>query len=205
MRALRSLMATPSTASRSLTRRERRQRRRHHARVVGGATCAVVGIALLALVLTDTLRVPFGAPPVLADGRAAAQTTAEAAGTPSDPTRPLTPADPLRLWIAGDSLAGSLGPSLGEMTAETGVVQPVFDSRISSGLTSPEFFDWPEHATEELARLQPEAVVFEIGANDAKVLPDDGWQDDYAQRVDEMMRLLVGNGRDVYWVGTPTQ
>lgn len=159
---------------------------------------------MLALVLTDTLRVPFDQGPALSDGRAAAQ-TAEAAGTPADPTRPLTPDDPLRLWIAGDSLAGSLGPSLGAMTAETGVVQPVFDSRISSGLMSTEFFDWPEHTAEELARLQPEAVVFEIGANDAKVLPDDdSWQGGYAQRVDEMMSLLVGNGRDVYWVGVPT-
>ena len=42
---------------------------------------------------------------------------------------PLTTTDPLRLWIGGDSLAGSLGPALGTLTAATGVVAPVFDSR----------------------------------------------------------------------------
>lgn len=188
----------------ALTRREiqRRARRRQRARVLAASFGAVVGIVVLGLVLTDTLRIPDGHGPILADQRALAGT--QAAGERADPTRPLTPDDPLRLWIAGDSLAGSLGPSLGEMTAETGVVQPVFDSRVSSGLNSPEFVDWPEHATEELARLQPEAIAFVIGANDAKVLPDsDDWQDEYAQKVDEMMRLLVGNGRDVYWVGVP--
>ena len=78
----------------------------------------------------------------------------------------LPPDDPLRLWIAGDSLAGSLGASLGEMTAETGVVAPVYDSRVSSGLANPSFFNWPKHATTELARLRPEAVAFIIGTND---------------------------------------
>ena len=80
--------------------------------------------------------------------------------------RALTPDDPLRLWIAGDSLAGSLGPSLGEITAKTGVVAPVYDSRVSSGLANPSFFNWPKHATTELARLRPEAVAFIIGTND---------------------------------------
>ena len=32
---------------------------------------------------------------------------------------------PLRLWVGGDSLAGSLGPALGTIAGATGVVQPV--------------------------------------------------------------------------------
>jgi len=199
-------MAKSPEHPQSLTRREiqRRARRQQRARVVAASMAVVVAIAAVALVLTDTLRIPDGRDPVLADDGALAETEIAAAGERVDPTRALTPEDPLRLWIAGDSLAGSLGPSLGEMTAATGVVRPVFDSRVSSGLNSPDFFDWPEHATEELARLQPEAVVFEIGANDAKVLPDgDDWRGDYGAKVDAMMRLLVGNGRDVYWVGVP--
>ena len=84
---------------------------------------------------------------------------------------PLTTTEPLKLWIGGDSLAGSLGPSLGNLTAATGVVAPVYDSRVSSGLSNPTFFDWPKHATEEMARLQPEAVAFIIGTNDYMVPP----------------------------------
>jgi hypothetical protein len=129
---------------------------------------------------------------------------------------PLTPDEPLRLWIGGDSLAGSLGPSLGKQTAATGVVQPVYDSRVSSGLSTPDFFDWPEHATEEMARLDPEIVVFIIGANDFRA-PSDGpengsgdpaWRDTYALQVEQMLDVLEQTSvpdrvRPVYWVGSP--
>jgi len=131
--------------------------------------------------------------------------------------RSLTPDSPLRLWIAGDSLAGSLGPSLGKTTGATGVVQPIYDSRVSSGLGSPEFFDWPRHATEEMARLDPEVVVFIIGANDFRVpspKPTDAsgepeWRAEYAQLVTEMLDTFERGGssagqRLVYWVGAPT-
>ncbi len=76
---------------------------------------------------------------------------------------------PLRLWIAGDSLAGSVGPALGQMTADTGVVAPEYDSRVSSGLLSPNFFDWPDHAKQQLDVIDPEVVVFLVGTNDANV------------------------------------
>jgi hypothetical protein len=121
---------------------------------------------------------------------------------------PLTPEDPLRLWIGGDSLAGSLGPSLGAMAGETGVVQPTFHSKVSSGLVSRDFYDWPEHAPEDFAKYDPEVAVFWIGTNDAKSAPqdvadDDAWRDDYTVRVEEMLTTLIGEGRTVYWVGAP--
>jgi hypothetical protein len=122
---------------------------------------------------------------------------------------PLHPAFPLQLWIGGDSLAGSLGPSLGELTGNTGVVQPIINSRVSSGLTSPEFYDWPEHAAEDVLEYQPEVTVFIIGANDAKTAPTDGdgldpeWRAEYVIQVEEMMQLFVGDGRPVFWVGAP--
>ena len=52
-------------------------------------------------------------------------------------------AEPLKLWVGGDSLAGSLGPALGTLAGATGVVQPYFHSRVSSGLSNPSFVDWP--------------------------------------------------------------
>ena len=55
----------------------------------------------------------------------------------------LTSTEPLKLWVGGDSLAGSLGPALGTLTGATGVVQPYFHSRVSSGLSNPSFVDWP--------------------------------------------------------------
>jgi hypothetical protein len=121
---------------------------------------------------------------------------------------PLTTADPLRLWIGGDSLAGSLGPSLGDLAGRTGVVQPVFDARVSSGLLSPGFLDWPRQAGEDMSRYDPEVVVFIVGANDAKNIAggadrDQSWRAQYAALVEEMLMVLRGDNRAVYWVGAP--
>lgn len=141
-------------------------------------------------------------------------TAAPATGAPvtgaAAPTcrTPLTPTDPLRLWIGGDSLAGSLGPSLGDLTGKTGVVQPVFDARTSSGLLSRGFLDWPRQAGEDMALYDPEVTVFIIGANDAESIAestehDPQWRAQYAALVEEMLTVLRGNGRTVYWVGAP--
>lgn len=130
-------------------------------------------------------------------------------GAAAQPCRsPLNPADPLRLWIGGDSLAGSLGPSLGDLTGKSGVVQPVFDARVSSGLLSRNFLDWPEHGREDMALYEPEVTVFIIGANDAKNIArgserDPRWRAEYAALVEEMLTVLRGDGRSVYWVGAP--
>ncbi len=158
---------------------------------------------------TDTWRLPGDSGP-----RLAARVTPAPGGRDVGPTcrSPLTSAAPLRLWIGGDSLAGSLGPSLGTLAGNTGVVQPVFDSRVSSGLADPGFFDWPQHAAESMASLNPEIVVFIIGTNDWMVpqpQPTDAsgapaWKAQYATLVTQMLTVLGGPGRFVYWVGGPT-
>jgi uncharacterized protein len=126
--------------------------------------------------------------------------------------RPLSHAEPLRLWIGGDSLAGALGPALGDTLGATGIVEAHVDYKVSSGLV-PGPRDWEEYATELLAERNPEVVVFMIGTNDASVVSsfdgnDDGvadWEPDYRLRVAAMMDLLVGEdtGRTVVWIGAP--
>ena len=172
----------------------------------------IAGIALLVgfvLLATDVVRFGGAEKPLLAGTVHASPQTVHDPPTTSTAVamracRALTTTDPLRLWIGGDSLAGSLGPSLGAIAGGTGVVQPYFDSRVSSGLSNPGFFNWPDHATNELADLAPEIVVFIIGANDWSSVSGDAWKADYTQRVDAMMNTLIGSGRTVYWVGSPT-
>jgi len=181
-------------------------------RVLGSALALAVAAAAV-LVATDTVRLPRGAEPRLMPEAGALRDGGgpPGAGAPAANARPLSVDDPLRLWIGGDSLAGSLGPSLGEMTATTGVVKPVYNSRVSSGLNSPGFYDWPRHAAEQMVRYDPEAVVFIIGANDFPVVADrplgsDGrpaWEAAYSTKVEQMLEVLTGSGRDVYWVGAP--
>jgi hypothetical protein len=188
-------------------RDRRRDRKRRRVRRIFGIAGSVLLIAAIGALAVDVVRFGGDDQPSLAgtvpasDGRDA--TPAPTSTTGERDCRPLTTSDPLRLWIGGDSLAGSLGPSLGEITGATGVVQPYFDSRVSSGLADPGFFDWPDHATTEMARLDPEVVVFIIGANDWTAVSGD-WKDGYTKDVDTMMKTLVGSGRTVYWLGSPT-
>jgi hypothetical protein len=170
---------------------------------IGGVILVVAAAAVGVLFATGVLNLSSGS----ASSTAATSPTSDplANRTPvadTEPVRPLSTSAPLRLWIAGDSLAGSLGPSLGDITAKTGVVQPVFDSRVSSGLTNPDFFDWPKHAAQEIQRLHPEVVVFVVGTNDANTW-DSSQTAQYALRTEQMMALLAEGKRPVYWVVPP--
>ena len=75
----------------------------------------------------------------------------------------------MQLWIGGDSLAGSFGPALGQIVGATGVVDATIDYKVSSGLEDRGIRDWPEHATAGDGDVDPDAVVFIIGANDASI------------------------------------
>ncbi len=176
--------------------------------IVGCVTLLVVLLAA-GFWVTDTWRLPGDDGPRLA---ARASPLPVAPNTGPTCRSPLTAAAPLRVWIGGDSLAGTLGPSLGTLAGSTGVAQAEFDSRASSGLADPGFFNWPLHATESMATLNPETVVFIMGTNDwmtPQAQPTDAtgapaWKARYAAQVGQMLNILSGSNRFVYWVGGPT-
>ncbi|MFA5565364.1 MAG: DUF459 domain-containing protein [Acidimicrobiia bacterium] len=123
-----------------------------------------------------------------------------------------TAGEPLRLWVGGDSMSQVFGQSLVSFVEQTGVITSTLDYRISTGLTRPDYFNWPAHLDTEMERLDPEAVVIMFGANDAQGMEadgqvferlSDGWKDHYRRRVAGTMDLLKAPGRIVYWVGQP--
>jgi hypothetical protein len=131
---------------------------------------------------------------------------------PEPELRTPTAEDPLRVWVGGDSMSQVFGQSLVSFVDGTGVMTSSLDYRISTGLTRPDYFNWPAHLTEEMERLDPEAVVIMFGANDAQGMEVDGqvferlsepWQAEYRRRVAGTMDLLRADGRIVYWVGQP--
>lgn len=199
-------MAEPTPPSSS--RRSAREARRARWPRVALAVTAVVMAALIAgavLVVTGVLELPGADRAAGEPTERTTTTTTTAVVRPVKQTRrALTHEEPLRLWIGGDSLAGSVGPSLGELAAATGVVQPQFYSKVSSGLTNPNFFDWPETAREQIALLDPEVVVFVVGTNDANVW-DPADAEAYRLKTLAMMRELVGGSkhREVLWLGAP--
>ena len=61
---------------------------------------------------------------------------------PPNPKLP-TAAKPLRVLIVGDSLGLDMGGPLQDDLANTGVVNATLDARESTGLTRPDYFNWP--------------------------------------------------------------
>jgi hypothetical protein len=189
------------------SRREQRARRR---RIWRRSLIAGVAVAVLAAGTAYAVTGPLRSDDGDSASRSDSGTSVPASGAASAHTcrAPLNPADPLRLWIGGDSLAGSLGPSLGEVTGKSGVVQPVLDSRVSSGLLSRDFVNWPKRGGEDMFTYNPEVTIFIVGANDAKNLPEGAardpiWREQYSALVEEMLTVIGGNGRAVYWIGAP--
>ena len=120
------------------------------------------------------------------------------------PPGPPTADNPAVLYIAGDSDAGTIGPSLQRLAGKTGVVDSVLDYKVSSGLTRPDFFDWPKHIQKKMAEVGPQIVVMTFGGNDAQPIKVDGkgydvsapeWSAEYGRRVGAMMDYLAADGR----------
>src|SRR6185437_12820362 len=129
---------------------------------------------------------------------------------PPNPKEP-TAANPLRVLIIGDSIGLDLGGPLQSDLAQTGVVSAALDARESTGLTRPDYFNWPAELSSDIDRVSPQVVVIMMGANDAQDFlgPPDvpytsaQWNTLYAQRSAQFMQIAQSKGAAVVWVGMP--
>ena len=112
----------------------------------------------------------------------------------------------------GDSMAQGFGQTFERYLTETGVMRPSSFYKQSSGLSRPDYFDWPAEIAQQTTSQNPEVVVLMFGANDAQKLKLDGkvydvdetpWQAEYRRRVAAVMDYLVNSGKRVLWVGLP--
>ena len=173
---------------------------------------------------TDTSTVATGAEgPSDADadesGTDDADDDADADGGDDGPSGPPTAQDPAKVYIVGDSDAGTFGPYLQQLLDGTLVADTELDYKVSSGLARPDFFDWPAQLREKLPQVDPDIVVVTFGGNDAQGLSapqetlefvigdpvsnEAEWSAEYQRRAGEVMDLLLEDGRDVVWVGIP--
>lgn len=159
---------------------------------------------------------PSLADPALASGPEAATPVVAASGpspTPVPTVRPPAADAPLRMWVGGDSLAGIFGESVVREAIDTGVINARLDYRLSTGLTRPDYFDWPAEFRGVLRDQSPDIIVVIFGANDAQGIRtpsgetyqtgSDGWRREYARRVGAVMEMLRAPGRLVVWAGLP--
>jgi uncharacterized protein len=134
---------------------------------------------------------------------------APVAGKPKP--RPLfTPERPLRVWVAGDSLAQIPGDALERVGGPVDVVG--VESRLSTGLARPDLYNWFTRIQQVPRLLRPDVAVFSFGADDAHdymagahVGPfgSPSWVAEYRRRVDGVTRELNAAGIYVVWLGLP--
>lgn len=157
--------------------------------------------------------------PVTAAATTSSSSTSTTELQPKPKTVP-TKADPAEVYVAGDSDAGTFGPYLEKLLGKTGVVKTFLDYKVSSGLSRPDFFDWPAHFAQKIPEVNPDIVVVTFGGNDAQGLrnvdkswavqhnpgsggDDTDWRTEYAKRVGAAMDYLGGDNRTLIWVGIP--
>ncbi|CAN5709270.1 hypothetical protein BH20ACT14_BH20ACT14_19540 [soil metagenome] len=141
--------------------------------------------------------------------------------TPRPPPRQkFTPARPLRIWIAGDSLVVVPGQSILRAVGERRAVEPIgdVDGRIASDLhlERPDVFNWFEHVAEVMREENPRAVVLMFGGNDdhsfmtglpegreVEAFGSASWTAEYRRRVAGIMDTVTRSGAFLVWIGLP--
>lgn len=130
-----------------------------------------------------------------------------------------SPAHPLRLWVAGDSLGIVPGDALLGIAATVRSITPVaggVDGQISTGLERPDVYNWFARVQQVMRTYHPQAVVFSFGANDNHSymtgLPPgvsiggfgtDSWMREYRRRVAGIIDEVLAGGGRVFWLGAP--
>jgi len=142
-------------------------------------------------------------------------TTPPVPGKPKPHTKPkpkplYTATHPLRVWVAGDSLAQVPGDALERIGGAIDVVG--VESRLSTGLARTDLYNWFTRIQQAPRQLHPDVVVFSFGADDAHdymggahVGPfgSPSWIAEYRRRIDGVTRELNAEGIRVVWLGLP--
>ena len=121
-----------------------------------------------------------------------------------------TAAHPVRVWVAGDSLAQVPGDALERVGGAVDVVG--VESRLSTGLARTDLYNWFTRFEQAPAQLHPNVAVLSFGADDAHdymggahVGPfgSPSWVAEYTRRAAGVTRELNADGIYVVWLGLP--
>ena len=131
------------------------------------------------------------------------------------PAKPsFTAGHPLRMWVAGDSLAQVPGDALERVGGAIDVVG--VESRLATGLARPDLYNWFTRLHELMSGTKPQVAVLSFGADDAHDfmagLPGDhkvgpfgskSWVAEYRRRVEGVTQELNAAGIRTVWLGLP--
>lgn len=143
-------------------------------------------------------------------------TTTIAPTTTEPPRRAPTADAPLKVWMGGDSLMGTISERVQAMVGGDDRYRFTTDVQVATGLARPDVLDWAAELAAQMDAADPDVVVLSFGGNDDQPLhgPDDAyyslftpeWQAEYARRVGIMLDIASRGGvRTVVWLGLPAE
>ena len=141
----------------------------------------------------------------------------EAPAEPAEPVVEPPPVNldgPIRIVVLGDSLADGLWAGVYRALRRESDVTVDRHTRVASGLSRPDFYDWDDELTDFLAAEDVDIAIVSIGLNDGQPIFYDGrwdhdfatpeWDEIYSERVLQFMRQLADADVPTFWVGLPT-
>lgn len=118
-----------------------------------------------------------------------------------------------RIMLLGDSLMEDLGPAMHRSLRHRKGLHFILTAKYSTGLTRPEYFNWPENMENAVAATRPDIIVFFMGANDGmpikkggrNIYPNSGeaWRSAYRTKMAELFEIGRRYNCDMIWVGLP--
>ncbi len=118
-----------------------------------------------------------------------------------------------KIMLMGDSLMEDLGPATHRALRERKGLHFLLAARYSTGLTRPDYFNWPENMERVVNEKRPNLIVVFMGANDAMpirrnkrvVHPAYGapWCEAYTEKMNEIFDIAQRYGCEMIWVGLP--
>ena len=76
----------------------------------------------------------------------------------------------MKIWVLGDSMVQFFGETFVSMAEQSPVVDGTSEPRLSSGLSRPDYFDWPARVAQVMNEYDPDVVVLMFGGNGAQIL-----------------------------------
>lgn len=139
----------------------------------------------------------------------------QAAQTLSKETHEVDQVKKPNVLIVGDSLMGGVGPRLKRLLRkEHGFPNPKLKWKASTGLSRPDYFDWPKTLNKLLSEKDYDVVVAIFGTNDTQPVSVNrksyrygtkAWFEHYRKRVVNVLDMMCkAQNRSVYWIGLPT-
>lgn len=117
------------------------------------------------------------------------------------------------ILLIGDSMMRiGLGPVLSQQLSHKFGPNIHLRAKGSSGLSRPDFYDWPDAISGFLKRHKYRSVIVFLGANDCQNIREKKrilrfgtpeWIEIYSKRLTDTANLLCANGRKVYWLSIP--